>query len=242
MSVLVSIHDVTPAHAAAVHELWKLCQQFDVAPALFVVPDWHGAWPLESHLEFVQWVQSCAANGAEIFLHGERHDEVGLPRTMSDSVRAFGKTAREGEFLTLYKSAASERIGRGLVRLRALGLQPIGFVPPAWLAREETFEAVFESGLRVSEDELGIRVHDAAGPERKVRLAAPAVRWSGRTAIRAHASAIVAAWRWKTQRSLPLVRLALHPQDLLHPVSERSVRHEVPRWLSLRNTIRYADV
>ncbi|MEO7999279.1 MAG: polysaccharide deacetylase family protein [Gemmatimonadaceae bacterium] len=237
MKLLVSIHDVTPAWAPSTLALWKLCQEFGVAPALFVVPNWHGAWPLSQYSAFCSWLRACASQGAEIFLHGERHDEVGLQRTAIDELRAFGRTAREGEFLTLNRASAAERITRGLSTLRGQGLSPIGFVPPAWLAREQTFSAVNDAGLTFSEDSRGVRIH-----ARSQTLAAPAVRWSGRTTNRAYASAIVASVRWRTQRGRPLVRLALHPQDLEHPVSARSVYKEVRRWLSLGTAGRYGDL
>ncbi|MEP6781652.1 MAG: polysaccharide deacetylase family protein [Gemmatimonadaceae bacterium] len=237
MSLLVSIHDVTPAFAEPVRALWKLCRENGATPALLVVPNWHGEWPLEQHPEFVKWIRDCAAHGAEIFLHGERHDEVGLPRSVSDSLRAFGRTAREGEFLTLDEAAATARIQRGLALFVQLGLNPIGFVPPAWLAREGTFDAVKKCGLKISEDEGGIRIH-----ARNSRVNAPAIRWSGRTPFRAKASAAVASWRWQRQRSKPLMRLALHPQDLNSPTTEKSVHQETRRWLALGNVIRYGDV
>lgn len=237
MTLLVSIHDVSPAWAPSTMALWNLCRDSGATPALFVVPNWHGEWPLAKHQKFCRWLRECAAAGAEIFLHGERHDEVGLQRSPIDELRAFGRTNREGEFLTLDHDRAGDRIARGLQTLRAVGLDPIGFVPPAWLAREATFRAVQDAGLRVSEDAGSVRVHTANRTH-----AAPAVRWSGRTAIRARASAIVASLRWNTQRHRPLVRLALHPQDLAHPVSTESVHHEVRRWLKFGTVGRYGDL
>lgn len=237
MKLLVSIHDVTPAWAPSTLALWKLCQEFDVTPALLVVPNWHGTWPLSQHSAFCDWLRTCASAGAEIFLHGERHDEVGLQRTAIDELRAFGRTAREGEFLTLDRARAGERIARGLSTLREQQLKPIGFVPPAWLAREQTFSAVSDAGLTFSEDSHGVRIH-----ARNQTLSAPAIRWSGRTTYRARASALIASVRWRTQRGHPLVRLALHPQDLEHPVSAKSVYKETRRWLSLGAAGRYGDL
>ena len=235
--LLVSIHDVTPAMDVPVRRLWELCRRHGLTPALLVVPDWHGAWPIESHPGFVEWVRACAASGAEIVLHGERHDEVGLPRTWRDELRAIGRTAREGEFLTLQRSDATVRIARGLVRLRALGLTPIGFIPPAWLAREATHDAVCDAGLHVSEDAGTIRVHTS-----HARLHAPALRWSGRSTVRAVGSRVMAAVRWRTQRTVALVRLALHPQDLDHPVTALSVEREVARWSRARRVIQYTQL
>ena len=237
MTLLVSIHDVTPASAPSTLALWSLCQEFGVTPALLVVPNWHGRWPLNLHPAFTAWLRACAAHGAEIFLHGDRHDEIGLPRTAMDNVRAFGRTNAEGEFLTLNRQQAAQRIARGLHTLHSAGLNPIGFVPPAWLAHEDTYAAVRDAGMQLSEDAAGIRLLTRA-----VHLSAPAVRWSGRTATRACVSALAARARWHIQRKRPLVRLALHPQDLEHPTSAHSLCSEVRRWLSLGSIGRYADL
>ena len=133
VTLLVSIHDVTPAFAPAVGQLWTMCARHSVCPALLVVPNWHGDWPLARHPAFVGLAAGTRAQGADIVLHGERHDETGLPRGPGDALRAWGRTAREGEFLTLDEPAARERIDRGVALLNRLGLPPVGFVPPAWL-------------------------------------------------------------------------------------------------------------
>jgi uncharacterized protein len=237
MTLLVSIHDVTPAYAEAVATLWDLCAEHAVTPALLVVPDWHGEWPLESHPGFVEWVMGCAALGAEILLHGERHDERGLPRRPGDELRAWGRTEREGEFLTLDEPAARERIERGIGRLRRLGLAPVGFVPPAWLAREESHHAVAAAGLAFSEDDVSIRLHRSG---RRVR--SPVVRWSARTPLRALGSVAVAQSRWVLQRSARFPRLALHPQDLAHPTTAAALKPTLERWLARHRAAGYAEV
>ncbi len=237
MALLISIHDVTPALAPKVETLWALCRAHGVTPALLVVPDWHGAWPLESHPGFVEWVRARADEGAELFLHGERHDEVGLPRRWIDHWRAFNKTAREGEFLTLDAPAARARIERGLARFARLGLEPIGFVPPAWLARDACFPVVAECGLAFAETDAAVAVLG-----RGAWIPSPVVRWSGRTAFRARASAVVADLRWRTQRRAPCMRIAFHPGDLDHPASADSIARTLARWLADRPATRYADL
>lgn len=69
MTLLVSVHDVTPAFAPEVARLWAMCRRHSVTPALLVVPDWHDQWPLERHPEFVEWLLGCAGEGVEI-VHG----------------------------------------------------------------------------------------------------------------------------------------------------------------------------
>lgn len=237
MSVLLTIHDVTPAWTQQVQALWDLCRERGATPGLLVVPNWHGSWPLRDAPAYVRWVHARAAEGAELFLHGERHDEVGLPRTWRDSQRAFGRTNREGEFLTLDHDAAFERIGRGLALFRDLELAPIGFVPPAWLCRDGTHTACAQHGLAVLEDDAAIYLL-----QEQVTLESPVLRWSGRTDVRARGSALQAAWRWRTQHDAPHFRIALHPMDLEHPITRQSVVDELDRWLAARPARTYASL
>jgi predicted deacetylase len=235
--LLVSIHDVSPAQASAVTRLWSLCAERGITPALLVVPNWHGQWPLERHPGFVEWVRARAADGAEIALHGERHDEVGLPRRLGDRWRAWGRTAGEGEFLTLDAPAARLRLVRGLELLRRLGLEATGFVPPAWLAREVTYEAAAAAGLAFSEDERSVRILPLSK-----RVRSPVVRWSARGSARAWGSVGVAGARWLLQRRDRFPRIALHPGDLHHPATARSVVRTLDRWLARHSPGSYADL
>lgn len=235
--LLVSIHDVTPALARNVFRLWDLCADHGITPALLIVPNWHGRWPLEDHPGFVGWARDRADEGAELVLHGDRHDEEGLSRSLWDSCRAWGRTDREGEFLTLNAAEAAERVSRGVQRLRALGLQPTGFVPPAWIASEKTHEAVAAAGLAFTEDARSIRV---LGLGRRVR--SPVIRWSARTPVLARGSALVAKGRWLLQRGSRWPRIALHPGDLDHPASAASVRQALERWPQRHRVGRYADL
>lgn len=235
--LLVSIHDVSPAQADAVTRLWGICSERGVRPALLVVPNWHGAWPLEAHPAFVDWIKARASDGAELLLHGERHDEVGLPRGLRDEWRAWGKTAGEAEFLTLDNAAARARVLRGLERLRRLGLDPTGFVPPVWLAREATYQAAAEAGLRFSEDDRSVRLLPS-----KVRIPSPVLRWSTRTTARAWGSVAVAKARSRLQRRARVPRIALHPTDLDHAATARSLVRTLERWLTWHRPGRYADL
>ncbi|HET6797909.1 MAG TPA: polysaccharide deacetylase family protein [Gemmatimonadales bacterium] len=235
--LLVSIHDVSPAGAQPIARLWNICVEHGVVPALLVVPNWHGGWPLESHPEFVRWIRARRDEGAEIVLHGERHDEVGLRRRPIDHWRAWGKTDREAEFLTLDFAAARDRLHRGLDRLRQLDLDPLGFVPPAWLARESTHQAVASVGLSFSEDDRSVRLHRS-----EMRLRSPVVRWSARTAARTWGSVAVAATRARFQSGAQLPRIALHPDDLGRPAIQRSISRALEHWLTRHAPGRYADL
>jgi predicted deacetylase len=204
---------------------------------LLVVPNWHGEWPLERHPKFVEWLRTRAEEGAEIALHGERHDEVGLPRRLADQWRAWGRTNREGEFLTLDTASARERLGRGLDLLRRLGLEATGFVPPAWLAREATYEAAAAAGLAFSEDDHSIRLLPISR-----WVGSPVIRWSSRTRARAWGSVRVAQARSLFQRQARFPRIALHPSDLDHPATACSVTQTLNQWLRRHSPGRYLDL
>jgi predicted deacetylase len=235
--LLVSIHDVSPAQREGIMRLWEICAERGLTPALLVVPNWHGEWPLEEHPLFVDWVRARAVDGAEIVLHGERHDEVGLTRSPRDHWRAWGKTAAEAEFLTLDETGAHDRIARGLQLLRKLGFHPAGFVPPAWLAREATYKAAAAAGLQFSEDDHSIRLLRSGR-----RVGSPVLRWSTRSAARAWGSVAVARARSLLQRRAVLPRVALHPRDLEHPATTRSLVRTLDRWLMWHRPGHYADL
>lgn len=217
--------------------LWELCAGQGVMPALLVVPNWHGQWPLEDHPRFLEWLRARASEGAEIVLHGERHDEAGLRRGPRDQWRAWGRTDNEGEFLTLDGTAAQARLIGGLARLRQLRLEPTGFVPPAWLAREATYQAAAAAGLSFSEDHRCVRLLRTG---RRVR--SPVVRWSARTPTRAWGSVAVAAARSVLQRRSRWPRIAFHPGDLDHAATAGSIRRTLGRWLGRHRPGHYADL
>ena len=237
-SLLVAIHDVTPAHERSLDVLYRLLDDLGVRRyALLVVPDWHGAWPLARFGAFTTGLRERAAAGAEIVLHGWRHDEIGQPRSLAHRARTFGRTDREGEFASLTPAEATARIARGRDTLRAAGLEPLGFIPPAWLPGPELPRVVAEAGLAFTEDSRGM----VALPSGR-RIRAPATCWSTRRAWRAVGSVVVAAVRLRVERARPLVRVALHPPDADSPAVLASCRRTLGALLEQREAIDYREL
>jgi predicted deacetylase len=236
--LLVSVHDVTPAHERRIERAFALLDEFAVERfALLVVPDWHGAWPLDRFEPFTNAVRTRADGGAEIFLHGFRHDEVGGSRTALQHMRTWGRTAREAEFLVLTPDQADRRVADGLVTLRAAGLEPTGFVPPAWFHGRGLGTVLRAHGFPVTEDAWS--VIDLARPR---RIRAPAVQWSARKPWRAAAGVAIAAARLPLERRRRVLRFVIHPPDVEHPAVADSVRRSLEALLRDRKPTSYADV
>jgi predicted deacetylase len=227
--LLVAVHDVTPAHAKRLERVFALLDELSIRQfALFVVPDWHGRWPLERHGKFVKRLRALAKGGCEIVLHGLRHDEVGTRRSAAGQVLALGRTAGEAEFLSLDGNEMRARIRKGLDKLRQVGLEPTGFVPPAWLAGSELDSVLSGFRFAFTEDDQHVRL---LADGRSIR--APAIRWSTRKRWRAAAGVAIAACRVPLERRYQVRRIAIHPTDTDVPAVVRSVRRivvKLSRW------------
>jgi predicted deacetylase len=251
LRLLVAVHDVTPAHARRLDVLYHLLDELGVRRyALLVVPNWHGAWPLADYPEFAAALRERATRegrggggggggGTEIVLHGWRHDEVGLPRPVTHRLRTLGRTAREGEFASLPPVEAAARIARGIATLRDVGLEPLGFVPPAWLARPSLPQVVRDEGLKFTEDTRDLLLVNGRESE---RVPAPATCWSTRRRWRAAGSVVVAALRLRLERTRPLVRIALHPTDADVPGVLASCRRTLAALLERRVVTTYGEL
>lgn len=235
--LLVAVHDVTPAHAARCDKIFTLLDDLGVAGiALLVVPDWHGEWPLESHPRFLRDLRRRREAGAEIFLHGFRHDEAGHRRSLAQRIKVAGRTASSGEFMMLELGEARRRIDRGIEVLETCGLSPVGFVPPAWLFGPGTMSLLWERGLAITEGFWIIR--DAASGR---CLFAPALSWSTAKPWRSVATMGVAALRLRMERSRSVVRVAIHPPDIDVPSVARSLRATLERLLATREVVSYRE-
>jgi predicted deacetylase len=236
--LLVAIHDVTPAHADALRRIYTLLERLEITRyALLVVPDWHGEWPLDRHGAFVDDLLRRQEAGAEIFLHGYRHDEVGFRRTLTQRLRIAGRTAAEAEFRVIPAGEAERRLDRGLELFQQVGLEPVGFIPPAWLHGAGWLEQLRSRRLQYTEG-FWLILDVTAG----VRRFAPALSWSSARPWRSRLTAGIAGVRVHLPQAQPLVRVAIHPPDVLIPVVADSVATTLKRLQAQRQLTRYAEL
>ena len=233
----VSLHDITPAREQEARTLLSLCESCGITRGtLLVVPNFHGQYPLRQH-PLAQWLQTLARNGWEIALHGQEHLMSEPTRlTLLQRLIAHHYTDREGEFFLLSGEDARRRLTQGLAMLKECGLQPSGFVAPAWLMSRETVQVLAQ--LPLSFATTLDRVYDLKNGRRRF---APVQAFSSRSPDRILASAVsgwLAGYLWK---GLPFVRVALHPSDLASPLIMRTAERLLRRLARQRACLLFEE-
>lgn len=224
--VHLSLHDVCPAFPREIENALELCQKFGAKPALLVVPNFHGTAPLQEHSDFCRQLRGLAIDGHEIYLHGLLHQAEMKPRRETEAGRPRGVrrwfaqrvvSAGEAEFSDLGFAEAARRLDEGLSTLRSVGLNPQGFIPPAWSMPSWVRPLLGARNLRYTEDHL--RVYDALRGTARTTLL---INWATRTRTRFWSTLLAGRALWRASSLMP-VRLALHPHDFSHPRVAREI-------------------
>src|SRR4051794_30908089 len=161
MIVHVSVHDVSPAWAPEVEIAVALARRHGIHPALLVVPDFHGSWPLLAHSSFCRRLQEWNREGCETYLHGFFHQSAGAKApTLSEGVRQWVQqrcvSNHEAEFSEVTPDEARFRIEQGERVFARADLPVSGFVPPAWSMRRWLVPLLAERRYRFTEDHTTI--------------------------------------------------------------------------------------
>jgi predicted deacetylase len=236
LQVLVSLHDVTPAHRDRLDRAEALLSAVGVRRvAYLLVPDYHGSNSIARATDFHAWCARRRAYDVEWVLHGYFHAEA---PAAGGGVRGWiarrTLTAGEGEFLALPAAEQSDRLRKGLEALAVLDIRPRAFVPPAWLSNDALHDALRDVELRYTEDH--IRVFDVmTGASRAV----PAISWSTRTPVRRIGSRLVCRALAHLTRRAPAIRIAIHPFDMDHAPTAAQIQRMLARVLRDREPVTY---
>jgi hypothetical protein len=224
MALLVSLHDVAPPHLAVLRRQREQLERWGVGRAtLLVVPDFHGAFPLERSPATVDWLRERVAAGDEVALHGGCHRQRGRIRRPVDRLRAALFTSGEGECLAQTAVERDDMLALGKQRLEQLLGQPVrGFVAPAWLEPAGFAGPLGAAGFCWHEGALWLEHRPDPTRPHWQRRHAPVIGFATRTRARLRASL---AWaRLLTPAVVRLARadlmparVALHPSDAASP-------------------------
>lgn len=213
----IALHDVSPATWRDCRELLAMLDDLGASPlTLLVIPDHHHRAPVEKDRVFVRALNARLARGDELVLHGFYHlDESPRPRTPGAWFARRMLTRSEGEFAAIDREQAVQRLARGIAMFRALGWPLHGFVPPAWMLGKHARAALAACDHPFEYVTVRSGIHHL--PD--WRFERTATLWySPDTPLRRFVSRVAIAHELSRARTLPLLRLALHPPDARVPI------------------------
>jgi predicted deacetylase len=213
-ALCIAVHDIAPATWPQCAALLDMLDELGAPPAtLLVVPDYHRRGRADADAGFRRAIEARLARGDEVALHGYFHlDDGPPPRTPGDWLRRRHLTAGEGEFAALSDAQAGTRIADGLNMFERLGWPVRGFVAPAWLLGAGARAALRRTALHYTSTHTHLEV-----PAAELRVRAPVISASTRSAWRRWASRHWLSAARRTHADAPLLRVALHPADARHP-------------------------
>jgi hypothetical protein len=206
-TVCIVLHDAAPSTRPACARVLAAIRQVagDAPVTILAVPRYHDEAPSR---EFEAWLGERQRRGDELALHGCTHRDPGRPQGAIDTLRRSHYTRGEGEFWSLSRKDALERIDVGLEWFARNRWPLSGFVAPAWLLGPGASAALLERPFDYTAT-LRQLIHLPT----QVAEPSQSVVYSTSSAWRRSASL---AWNRVVdvlERRNPLLRIELHPRD-----------------------------
>ena len=225
-SLVVSIHDVSTVTRGVVEQMLEDLRKVGIPVAsLLVIPDHHHRGKINGDPEFSSWLRAALSRGHETVLHGFYHlRPVKIHEPLFTRLITRAYTAGEGEFYDLSFSEASALLRKGRKALLGCGVEPDGFIAPAWLLGEEAERAVRAEDFSYT-TRIGTVIDCLCGREYAARSMVYSVRAGWRRAMSLMWNEILFHLLKKT----PLLRIGLHPPDWEH----EAIRHHILKCLRL---------
>lgn len=242
MQILVSLHDVTPAHQPRLDHAERLLAEAGVRRvAYLLVPDHHRQHPIANNHTFAAWCARPRPFRVDWVLHGYTHLDEGQATPLHRNPLAWMKrallTGGEGEFLTLSAADQRARLTWGRAAAESIGIHATSFVAPAWLYNDALRPALAATGFRYTEDHW--QVIDIASNTART---CPVITWATRTPLRRRGSLVVCPLLLKRWRHAPLLRIALHPHDFDYADTVQSITRVLSAALAHRACVGYDDI
>lgn len=236
--LVVSIHDVSPLTQAATEKILGELRALGVTrTSLLVVPNHHHRAPFLQDPEFCAWLVAQNNLGHEIVLHGYFHQRVRRSReSLFAKITTQFYTADEGEFYDLDEAAARDLVQKTRREFAEIGLQPCGFIAPAWLLSVAAERALRSLGL-IYTTRLATIFHL---PTSRVHPSQSLV-WSVRNDWRRRVSLRWNAFLNNRLHANPLLRVSIHPPDCAHAEIWAQIRALISAALAERTPTTYQD-
>jgi len=220
-SLVISIHDVSPETRDQVTRILAGLAGAGVGRvSLLVVPDHHHRANITSDPAFGSWLRDLVAAGHEAVLHGYFHQRERHAHE-STRTRFFTRiyTADEGEFFDITYAGACELLARGRDELAGVaGVQPEGFIAPAWLLSPEGESAARDLGFAYT-----TRLKSVSALASGTVHFSQSLCWSVRSSLRRVISLGWNHFLFQRVGPNPLIRISIHPPDIDH----RAIWHQI---------------
>ncbi|MDB6171843.1 MAG: deacetylase [Chthoniobacteraceae bacterium] len=234
-ALVVSLHDVSPRTRLDCTAILAALKEAGVpACSLLVIPDHHRRGHLLDDADFCQWLRGLANEGHEVVIHGYHHWRERRPaeRLLQKFLTRL-YTADEGEFYDLSQAEAARLVSKAREEFRLLGLDPAGFIAPAWLLGAEAEAALCELGIQYT-TRLATVSDFRAAPFQSQSLV-----WSVRSLWRRVVSLGWNLLLFRLLKTNALMRISIHPVDCRHPRVWRQIRGLTVRALTTRVPLTY---
>ena len=236
--LIVSVHDVSPLTRPAVERILTELNALGVGCcSLLVIPDHHRQGHYLDDPDFCQWLRDRVAQGDEVVIHGYSHRrERRAGETLSDKITTRFYTADEGEFFDIAGADALRIISEARQEFRKIGINPAGFIAPAWLLSEGAERALRALGLGYTTRLKGI--YDFTNER---IYASQSLVWSVRSGWRRLASRWWNARLFHKLRHSPMIRVGIHPPDIEYPRVWRQILGLTRQALADRTALTYQN-
>ncbi|HEY8099768.1 MAG TPA: polysaccharide deacetylase family protein [Burkholderiaceae bacterium] len=229
-ALCVTIHDVAP-------HTWSRCQRWlqaihsvaNIPVTLLVVPNYH-RHKTYNQAPFDRLLEQRLCLGDELALHGYAHlDEEKAPTGLWNKFVRRVYTLGEAEFYAIDADEARRRLNMGLEWFARNRWPITGFVAPAWLLGEGGWKALQEFPFRYTTTMRQFYFL----PERKV-IHSPSLVYSARNTLFKHVSFLRNSAVYSMYQNAPILRIGLHPNDVLHPDIVKDTQHLIEKFLKNR--------
>ena len=235
--LVISIHDVSPLTRQDTETMLAELAALGVHKVtLLVIPDHHCKGHFLDHPEFCAWLRERVTLGDEVAIHGYFHRrDQRAGETLKEKLTTRYYTAGEGEFFDIPGADALRIVSQARQEFHKIGLEPRGFIAPAWLLSNGADRALQRLGLTYTTRIGGIFDYTTG-----VRHASQSLVWSSRTWWRRILSRLWNAYLFRRMQPRNLLRIGIHPPDLQHPAIWQQIKGLTARALEDRTASTYS--
>jgi len=203
--------------------------------SLLVVPDHHRKGHFLDDPAFCHWLRERETKGDEVVIHGFYHLRASRKgESLRDRLTTRFYTAGEGEFYDMSGAEALWLVAQAREGFQKIGLDPRGFIAPAWLLSEGAQAALTKLGFAYT-----VRLATITDLACQRTFASQSLVWSVRSFWRRGASRIWNRSLFNRLRPAELLRIGLHPVDFEHRAIWRQIETLAQRALADRTPLPY---